>query len=83
MADMFDSGAWQLLGEIKSGVETLKDQNGAQQGQIEAIRAEQATTNLRLASLERSEANRRWIGKTTVGAAIGSLVAAVFAWVHK
>lgn len=34
----------------------------------------------RLATLERAEEGRRWTVRTAVGAAIGSIVAAVLAW---
>lgn len=34
----------------------------------------------RVATLERAEDGRRWTVRTAVGAAIGSVVAALFAW---
>lgn len=83
MDEMFDSGAYQLLGEIKAGVEYLKQRDSEQSKHIENTQAWQARTDLRLASLERSENTRRWLGKATVTAAVSSMVAAVFAWFHK
>lgn len=57
--NMFDSGVFVLLGEIKSGVEFLKDQNTAQEEKIESVRKLQASTDLRLSHLESAEKTRK------------------------
>lgn len=83
MTDMHDSGVWHLLGEIQTGMEYLKDAGDKRSVQIEQIKNCQNKMDLRLSALEQSESTRRWWGKTTMTAAIGSVIAAMFAWIQK
>lgn len=57
--NMFDSGVFILLGEIKEGVESLKRSDADQKHDIEAIKKAQQTTNVRLGALEIAENSRK------------------------